>query len=128
MPPQVTIQVGSAVEMVPDERRDDLAELATNLGHHGYEVDLKVIEYVPGRRGVSWIETVAIFVAGGVSGAGLEAITADLYNHAKQWTRQRWQRKSQEVEAPRPQAFVIYGPNNEVLRRWKIDKTGEHDL
>jgi len=40
------------------------------------------MEYVPGRGGVTWVESPTIFVGSGVGGALVNNVTNDLYNAA----------------------------------------------
>jgi hypothetical protein len=113
--------------MQPD-RREDLNQLRLALGSADLSVDLEITEYMPGRRGIGLVENISIFVTGAVSSAVLSKIAEDIYSQAKKWARVRFARKRSESEhgTARPQSFTIYGPDDKVLKTWKIDKDGEH--
>jgi hypothetical protein len=119
--------VGSASEVVHDEHRADVEAFVRSLREDGREVDLEVIEYVPGRRGVTWVEWLTIFVGSGVGGALVNNVTNDLYNAARTWVRRRLQKKRGESDSgrSRPIGFVIYGPDGEELRRWDTREDGD---
>ncbi len=56
----IQVRVGRASEIVQDEHRADVEAFVRQLRHDGRDVELEVIEYVPGRRGVTWVEWLTI--------------------------------------------------------------------
>jgi len=123
----IQVRVGRASEIVQDEHRADVEAFVRQLRDDGRDVELEVIEYVPGRRGVTWVEWLTIFVGSGVGGALVNNVTNDLYNAAKAWARRRLRRKQDESDSgrARPIGFVIYGPDGEELRRWDTREDDE---
>ena len=127
--PQVTLKAGRASEITQPERRAALEELRGRLQSAGATVELQIAEYIPGRRGIAFIESVAIYIGGAASGALVSNLVTDFYTQAKTWAKARFHKKLNESPNgnPRPEAFTIYGPDGEVLKTWKIDKDGEHE-
>jgi len=123
----IRVRVGRASEIVHDEHRADVEDFVRRLRDDGRDVDLEVIEYLPGRRGVTWVEWLAIFVGSGVGSALVNNVTNDLYNVAKAWARRRLRKKRDQSESggARPTGFVIYGPDGEELRRWDTREDDE---
>ena len=112
---QVRISVGKAYEVMHDERRWAAEGLAKELRQTGLDVELEIIEYVPGRRGLGPMEWTAIFIGTNVAIALINALTQDLYQRAKDMLRSR--RKAKGGKGVHL-GFKIYGPKNEVLREW----------
>ena len=128
--PQILIRAGRATEIMRPERRSDLDELVSRLRSEGMVVDLQLTEHIPGRRGIVWGESVAIYIAGAASGAVISNIVGDIYKQAKSWAAARFKKKQEasgENGNPRPESFTILGPDGKVLRTWKIDRNGEHE-
>jgi hypothetical protein len=127
--PQIIVRAGRASEVTSPERREALMELRGRLATGGADVDLEVTEYIPGQRGVTWSETVGLFIAGAVGGGLLANVTKDIYDQAKAWALDRFTKKQAENPNgnPRPESFTIYGPDGEVLKTWKVDREGEHE-
>ncbi len=129
--PQITMAAGRAYLVMQPERRSDLDDLARQLRSAGIDVDLQITEYEPGRRGIAFNqpEAVAFYILGAVSSALLSSLTNDLYNWAKKWAAARFKKKVEENPdgLHRPETFTIYGPDNEVLKTWKIDDQGEQE-
>jgi hypothetical protein len=134
---QLTIRAGRAYMVTSAEREAALGDLRDVLGQGGVDVDLEITHYVPGRRGLPppWApETVAIYI-GGVAGAALiTQITLDVYNGAKRWALKRYEAKrkaardgGKDEDRVKGEQFTIYGPDNEVLKSWTVDKNGEHE-
>lgn len=123
----IQLRIGRASEIVQDEHRADVEAFVRQLRDDGRDVELEVVEYVPGRRGVTWVEWLTIFVGSGVGGALVNNVTNDLYNTAKAWARRRPRRKQDESDSggARPIGFVIYGPDGEELRRWDTREDDE---
>jgi hypothetical protein len=106
-------------EVMQDERREATAEFARWLRSIGMSVDLEVIEYVPGRRGLGPVEWTEIFVGTTVATSLIGNITTDLYNGAKKLLRQRREAKRKATGNPGVHlGFTIRGPDNEELARW----------
>lgn len=127
--PEIVLKAGRASEVTQPERRAALQKLREQLESIVGSVSLQIAEYVPGRRGVAWPESVAIYVAGAVSGSLLSNLVTDIYQQARNWAKAHFTEKlSQSAdENVRPEWFTIYGPDNQVLKTWKIDKDGEHE-
>jgi hypothetical protein len=119
------------------ERRQSLRELKAALGHDGRQVELEIVEYEPGRRGLPppWSqETVAIYIGIALSQDLLAAMVADAWETAKEWASRRYHRKRKSAEDAGSdpdkvpgETFTIYGPDNKPLKTWTIDKDGEHN-
>lgn len=129
--PEITVAAGKKYLVTSDARRADLEELAARLGSGGVDVTLDITEYEPGRRGLSFNqpEAVVIYLAGAGTTALISRLAGDVYDKAKAWALQRFQKK---VDAKpdglhRPEEFTIYGPEGDVLKHWKIDDDGEHE-
>jgi hypothetical protein len=121
--PAVTIRAGRASEIAQPDRIADLEELRGQLRFSGMTVDLEIAEYIPGRRGIAWIESVWIYIAGAASGALISNLVTDIHDQAKAWAIARFHRKPNS----RPEAFTIYGPDGEVLKKFQVDDDGEHE-
>ncbi len=127
--PQLVIKAGRPSEVTSPERRAVLRALRSSLAAGGADVDLEITDYISGRRGLSWSETVEIFIGASVGGTVLTAVTNDIYHQVKLWALERYRQKRRRGTGanPRPEQFTIYGPDGEVLKRWKVDTDGEHD-
>lgn len=126
---QLLIKAGRPSEVTSAERRHDLEALRAQLAVGGADVDLEIAEYVPGQRGLTWGETVSLFVVASVGGAILVNITNDVYSQTKSWALARFRRKhaANPSGKSRPESFIIYGPDGQVLKRWRVDEEGEHE-
>jgi hypothetical protein len=127
MTTQIVLADGGAAMVLQPDREADLEELASSLRSTGAEVELRIKEYVPGRRGVTWAEQVVIYLSGAISATLLPLIIEDLYKMAKEWARKRFRKKLEEHDNPRPEHFRIYGPDGKVVKSWTIDKNGERE-
>lgn len=67
---QVRIVAGTAYEVMHDERRQASEHLASKLREAGLEVDLEIIDYAPGRRGLGAVEWTLIFIGTNVAVRG----------------------------------------------------------
>jgi hypothetical protein len=85
--PQITLKAGRASEITQPERRASLEELRGRLASVGVTADLQIAEYIPGRRGIAFIETVAIHIAGVASGTLISNLVTDIYTQASSPTR-----------------------------------------
>ena len=74
-------------------------------------------------------EAVWIYLAGQASAALVPQVMTDVYEATKDWARKRYAAKRERAASgkPRPETFVIYGPDGEVLKRWTIDHEGERE-
>lgn len=128
---EVTVRAGRKSEIVSPERRQRLAELADVLRFDGYDVEVEIIEYEPGRRGVAFPEFVYVYIAGPAAGALAVKVINDVYDKAKAWARRQWAAKQPpepvETHRGRPEVVLLYGPDGEIMRRWRIDEGGECD-
>jgi hypothetical protein len=129
MTTQIVLADGGAAVVLEPERQADLEDLASTLRSTGAEVELRITEYVPGRRGVTWAEQVLIYLSGIATGTLVPRVVEDLYELAKGWARKRFQKKMEEspIGYHRPEHFRIYGPDGKVLKSWTIDKNGERE-
>lgn len=119
------------------EREAALNELRDLLSQGGVDVDLEITHYMPGRVGLPppWTpEGVAIYIGSGVSAGLIGAITTDVYNRAKRWALDRFERKrkaareaKQDEDRVKGETFTIYGPDNKILKTWTVDKDGENE-
>lgn len=121
----VRISIGKAYEAMPPERRAATEQFAEDLRRWGLTVDLEVIEYVPGRVGLTPVEWTSIFVGTSVGTKLLGNLTDDLYNAAKELLRRRWQVRKQEGRTGRHLGFTIYGPDGRELRQWSTREDDE---
>lgn len=126
---RLVLEAGRASEVTQPERRAALCDLRARLEAPGVSVDLQITEYAPGRRGYVWSESVAIYIAGAASGPLISSLVTDIYEQAKTWARASFRKKLGRHQGGdvRPESFTIYGPNNEVLKTWKIDRNGEQE-
>jgi len=121
--PQVTIQAGRASEVFTDARRQAINELATELESIGLTVNLDLTDYIPGRRGISLVEQIGIFI-GTSAGSGLiGAIVTDIYSMTKRWARKRIQSKSFN----RSSLLVIVRDTDGTTRTFRISKDGTEE-
>lgn len=126
--PQLIVRAGKPYQVTQPERRAALEDLRDQLQAQDLAVELEIAEYVPGRMGgVASGEAVAIYVGGAASVALIGALVDDVYAAAKRWAKSRFEAKAADKPNPRSESFTIYGPDNEVLKTWKIDKDGEHE-
>jgi hypothetical protein len=65
----VRILIGRKYEVMQDERREATANFARWLRSLGLSVDLEIIEYEPGRRGLGPIEWTEFFIGTSVAGS-----------------------------------------------------------
>lgn len=92
---------------------------ARELESLGLDVELRIIEYVPGVRGLGPVEWTEIFVGDAVVTSLIGAVVEDIYAKAKEMLRSRVRAKKDGHPAPRAMGFKIYGPDGEVLKEWK---------
>jgi hypothetical protein len=105
-----------------------LDELALELRSLGHEVELSVTEYVPGRRGIAWAEAFWLYIVAATSATLMPLVVTDLYEAAKRWSRSRYEAKRRQGGIrPRAEMFVIFGPDGNPIKRWKIDENGERE-
>lgn len=133
---QLRIEAGRAYMVMSLEREASLRDLRDLLAKGGKDVDLEITHYVPGRMGVpppGSPEDVAIFIVSNVSSHLIGVITSDVYKRAKSWARRRYEAKLRiarenggDPKYVKGERFTIYGPDNEVLKSWTVDKDGEH--
>lgn len=126
---KVTIRVGSATQSPGPERLEEIRELAELLKEDGRSVAIEEVELIPGRYGVIWAETLAIFI-GSAAGSGLiGAIVADIYNTAKGWARDQFTKKkpANPTGRVRTQSFTLYDSDGKPLVSWKISDEGEQE-
>lgn len=124
--PEVTIRMGSPADIISDEQRASIEHLADDLRQRGHDAGTEIIPYIPGRRGVTWPESVAIFVGSGAATALITLVVSDVYSTVKKWARNRFSKRAHQVN-PRPLWITFYGPDNKPLLRLKIDREGEHE-
>ncbi len=117
---QVRIVAGTTYEVMHDERRQASERLASELRKAGFEVDLEIIDYAPGRRGLGAVEWTLIFIGTNVAVSLINSLTSDLYQGAKDMLQKR--RKNKRAGTL---GFRIYGPNGEVLREWTTSEDNE---
>jgi hypothetical protein len=115
----VRIVIGSKYEVMQDERRRATADFADWLRNSGISVDLEIIGYEPGRRGLTPIEWTEFFIGASVGGTQIARIVATLYESGKKLLRTRRQAKKAESGAPGLHlGFKIYGPDKQELAKW----------
>jgi hypothetical protein len=129
--PQLTMAAGKPYLVMQPERRADLEVLSAQLRSAGIDVDLQITEYVPGRRGVGFNqpEAIAFYVLGVVAQTLIANMTEDIFDRAKKWAAARFRRKVavNPDGLHKPETFTIYGPDDKVLKTWRIDDQGEHE-
>lgn len=114
----VRIRAGHAYEVMQEERRWATEGFAKELRQLGLDVDLEIIEYVPGRRGLGPIEWTEIFVGTAVATSIITNLTNDLYQRAKDMLRSRRKANKAAGRGRHNLGFTIYGPEGEELRKW----------
>ena len=84
---------------------------------------------IPEDYGVIWPETVAIFIETSAGAGLIGAIVTDVYNRAKKWTREQWNRKAEADPNGSVlwQSFTLYGPDGKQILYWEISYEGEHE-
>lgn len=126
---EVLVRAGRKSEVVSPERRQRLGELADLLRSDGHDVEVEITEYVPGRRGVAFPEFVYVYIAGPAAGAVAVKVVSDVYDAARAWARKQWAAKQPpeptDTTNGRPEVVLLYGPDGEVIKRWRIGKEGE---
>ena len=115
------IEIGNRYEPMSDERRAASQELVDELGRAGFEVELEILGYKPGRRALSPVEWTSIFIGTNVATTLIAKVTTDVYNRTKRMLSQRKRSDVPQLFPGRPLGFVIYGPRGEELRRWTTD-------
>ena len=93
-------------------------ELASMLRAKGYSVVAKK-EFRVARAGVPSADLVAVFIGSAVATTLINAIVTDVYNDAKKWIHDRFNKKS-EFSGTQLR-LVIYSPDREVLGWWIIN-------
>lgn len=126
----LVIATGKPYLVTNPERRASVNELGRQIASLGIEVEVEVVEYEPGRRGISpnMPETIGIFIGSGISGAVLDRLTNALIDRLKNWAGERYhKKKSSSTTFMKGEEFIIYGPDGEVLKTWRVDDSGEHE-
>jgi hypothetical protein len=85
----VRIRAGRAYEVMQDERRWATEGFTKELQQLGLNVDLEIIDYVPGRRGLGPVEWTEIFIGTTVATSIITNLTNDLYQRTKDMLRSR---------------------------------------
>jgi len=80
-------------------------------------VDLEIVEYVPGRRGLGPVEWTAIYIGARVAESLVSSITEDAYERAKEMLRSRRRAKRAKGTPGAHLGFTIYRPNGEELSK-----------
>jgi hypothetical protein len=121
----IRIVIGRKYEVMHDERRQTTTEFADGLRSSGLSVELEVIEYEPGRYGLTPVEWTAFFIGTSVASSLLNDLTTDLYNGAKKLLRSRREGKKADSGSPgRHLGFIIYGPDGKVIEKWTTQEDG----
>ncbi|WP_298443219.1 hypothetical protein [Ferrimicrobium sp.] len=133
----ITIRAGQAYMVTSPEREAALGELRDSLATDGVAVNLEIIPYEPGYRGLPappFPEEVAVYIANAVGSGLIDTIVAIAYSKAKQWAKSCYERKRNAAESAnknpdhvKGERFIIYGPDGKILKTWTIDKNGEHE-
>ena len=121
----VQISIGKPYEVVHQERRWATEGLAKELEALGLKVDLEVIGYVPGRRGLGPIEITAIYIGARVAESLIGAITEDVYAKTKEMLRARRRRAKDTGKGSKNLGFTIYGPDGQPLAKWTTTEEDE---
>jgi hypothetical protein len=104
------------------QRRAELAHLVTILARGGYAAELDQSPY--SGYGVTWHEVVHVLLQPEI--VPLETLVPkDVYDRMKAWGRKCSEQRRETQSKPRPQSFMIFGPDGEVLQAWTIDADGE---
>jgi hypothetical protein len=112
---EISIRNGHPSEVMQDDRREATEGLADDLRRKGYEVDLQIVERIPGRYGLTQIEWPFItIVGGGVSTGLVSRITEDAYDAAKRRLRARREAK----DGGRHLGVTILGPDGKDIKNW----------
>jgi hypothetical protein len=119
---ELRMEIGNRYEPMSDERREAAQELVDELSRDGFDVELEIVGYKPGRRALSPVEWTSIFIGTNVATTLVVNITTDVYNRMKRMLLQRKRSKSADLFPGRPLGFVIYGPRGEELRRWTTEE------
>ena len=119
---ELRIEIGNRYEPMSAERRAAAQELVDELGRDGFEVELEILGYKPGRRALSPVEWTSIFIGTNVATTLVAKVTTDVYNRTKRMLIQRKRSKGPELFPGRPLGVVIYGPRGEELRRWTTEE------
>ncbi len=123
----VRIRAGRAYEVMQDERRWATEGFAKELRQLGLDVDLEIVEYVPGRRGLGPIEWTEIFVGTTVATSIITNLANDLYQRAKDMLRSRRKANKAAGRGRHNLGFTIYGPKGEELRKWTTNDNNEDE-
>ncbi len=128
---EIVIAAGKPYLVTTDERRAAVSELARRLGSLGLDVDVEIVEYEPGRRGLgpNMPELVGIFIGTQVAASVIDRLTNAIIDRTKEWAGERFnrKRKTRPSQTAKPESFTLYGPDGEVLKTWTIDNSGEHE-
>lgn len=103
----VAIRAGSISETMSAERREGAYALAGDLRERGLEVDVDLVERVPGYHVLTEVEWLLITVA-------VEPVRDVVLGAAQSMLRDRMSNRS----GGRELGVVIYGPDEAELRRW----------
>jgi hypothetical protein len=119
----VRIVIGRKYEVMYEERRHATRDFAEWLRHSGLSVDLEIIEYEPGRRGLGPIEWTFISIGTGI---GVSSLATDLIKGAKRLLRDRRSAKEAETgNSGHHLGFIIHGPDNKEIAKWTTKEEGE---
>lgn len=127
----IVIAAGKPYLVMSNERRAAVNELAQRIRSLGISVEVEIIEYEPGRTGISpnMPELVGIFIGTQVAASVIDRLTNALIDRAKEWAGERFQmkQKASPGRKPKPEFFTLYGPDGEVLKTWSVDSSGERE-
>jgi hypothetical protein len=126
---EIRIRAGSATQSPSPEFFEAIRELEESLGQN-YAATIQQVERIPGRYGVTWGESVAIFIGTSVASGLIEAMVNDVYNEAKAWGRDRLNKQQQENPdgRTRPLSITLYDAEDQRLLNWLINGDGEHEI
>lgn len=100
--------------------REDVYELMHELIGDGHEVTLQLRD--PGQFSAqNSLETVGIYILGGVATPVLSLMATDIYNGTKRWLVKRF---SKDKDA-KPQYVTIYGPDGKPLKN-VLGRSADH--
>ena len=116
---EIRISIGRPYEVVHEDRYEATVRYAHYLETLGHDVELEVIEYQPGKRGLGLVEVTLIYIALKAADEAIGAITHDVYESAKKFIRLRREaRKRATGGIGRHFGFTIYGPDGKPLASW----------
>jgi hypothetical protein len=125
----IRVSIGRRYEIVHEDRLIATREYVEYLRGLGYEVELEVIEYVQGVRGLGLVEVTVIYIGLKAADAAIGSVVNDVYESAKRLVKARYRELKRENRGGRHHGFSIRSEDDKELASWdtRQDEPAEGD-